>query len=164
MSKISSKDINDTRNLQTKASFSFEVIHASMPWIAIGHAVLYYARAAHAFSAGITCKCPYCTHDSGSWTSMRLFYHFQLISHTLFSIWQETDEEQNKLKFEIGICSTFPNVIDGSSISYEHYINLRSWLLKGMYSRFAQYSLVESVMCTLGKWICNERFYIGTGM
>ena len=31
MSKISAKDINDTRNLQTKASFSFEVIHASMP-------------------------------------------------------------------------------------------------------------------------------------
>ena len=28
MSIISAKDINDTRNLQTKASFSFEVIHA----------------------------------------------------------------------------------------------------------------------------------------
>ena len=31
MSKISDKDINDTRNLQTKASFSSEVIHASIP-------------------------------------------------------------------------------------------------------------------------------------
>ena len=31
MSKISAKDINDTRNLQAKASFSFEVIHTSMP-------------------------------------------------------------------------------------------------------------------------------------
>ena len=29
MSIISAKDINDTRNLQIKASFSFEVIHAS---------------------------------------------------------------------------------------------------------------------------------------
>ena len=28
-------------------------------WIAIRHAVVYYARAAHAFNAGI--KCPYCT-------------------------------------------------------------------------------------------------------
>ena len=28
MSKISAKDINDTRNLQTKASCSFEVVHA----------------------------------------------------------------------------------------------------------------------------------------
>ena len=28
MSKISAKDINDTHNLQTKASFSFEVVHA----------------------------------------------------------------------------------------------------------------------------------------
>ena len=27
-------------------------------WVAIGHAVVYYARAAHAFSAGI--KYPYC--------------------------------------------------------------------------------------------------------
>ena len=31
MSKISATDINVTRNLQTKASFSFEVIHAPMP-------------------------------------------------------------------------------------------------------------------------------------
>ena len=28
MSKISAKNINDTRNLQIKASFSFEVVHA----------------------------------------------------------------------------------------------------------------------------------------
>ena len=64
MSEISAKDINDTRNLQTKASFSFEVIHASMPpenLFAIGHAVVWYARAAHAYSAGI--ECPYCILD-----------------------------------------------------------------------------------------------------
>ena len=31
-------------------------------WVAIGHAVAYYARAAHAFSAGI--KCSYCMYVS----------------------------------------------------------------------------------------------------
>ena len=49
---------NDPRCLRIKATFSCEVIHASIPRELggnPGHVVVYFARAAHAFSAGIKC-------------------------------------------------------------------------------------------------------------
>ena len=44
----------------TKATFSYEVIHASMlrKWVAIGCAVVLQIRDTHAFSAGF--KCSHC--------------------------------------------------------------------------------------------------------
>ena len=39
--------------------FSCELVHASMPrknWVAIGRVAVYFARPAHAFSAGIKCR------------------------------------------------------------------------------------------------------------
>ena len=55
-----SKNIrSDPRGLRIKAMFICKFIDASMPRVAMGRAVVYYARGAHAFSAVIRCR--HCT-------------------------------------------------------------------------------------------------------
>ena len=70
-------------------------------WVAIGYAVVYYARAAHAFSAGI--KCPYCisvvTEDhSVVFPAYADFpHHSHLASHDLAFIWLIIDNIKTNL-------------------------------------------------------------------
>ena len=67
MTKQYAKPTNDPRSLRTNGTFSFGVrdqwLHLSSEnWEAIGCAVVYYARAAHAFSEGTTCQHCMCIH------------------------------------------------------------------------------------------------------
>ena len=61
MSKTEANHINDSRSLQIKATFSCGVwdvwLHPCLGnSVQIGRPVVYYARAAHAFSEGIKCR------------------------------------------------------------------------------------------------------------
>ena len=119
MSREWTKHLNDPRSQRTKVKFSFEVIHGPGNFMAIGRTVVYHARSACAFSAGI--KYRHCMHPA--WSSKCL--DVQQVSKgarwNYIALWNEYD------KLCIGTFYAFFSKCTG-------WLVFLSWLLCGVRS------------------------------